>query len=35
MKKALDWGGGATPEVAIGMLSLVLDAFFLGGRIEL
>jgi hypothetical protein len=24
MKTALDWGGGATPEVAIGMLSLIV-----------
>jgi K+ potassium transporter len=23
LKTALDWGGGATPEVAIGMLSLI------------
>src|SRR5246127_5709028 len=24
MKTALDWGGGATPEVAVGMLSLIV-----------
>ena len=24
LKTALDWGGGATPEVAIGMLSLIV-----------
>lgn len=32
MKTALDRGGGATPEVAIGMLSLILGAAFVTAR---
>src|SRR5450756_1008178 len=34
MKTALDWGGGATPEVAIGMLSLIVWTLLLTTSIK-